>query len=979
MKRITSFAIILLVLLLVGCQQNKKTIKGTFSYKEQFLSKDKNYNSNLYYLNTLEFQVADPSVIYIEEGPEAGYFYAYGTSDDIRVYGFQSWRSKDLTHWESMGVAFKPDFNNTWATINYWAPEVIYDPQDKLYYMFYNAQTMGSNLMQLSVAYSENPQGPFISPDKIRNADGKMLYANQPVFDFTSNNPAINKSIARRHAIDASPFIDPVTGEKYMYFSYYDSFNQSEIFGVKMKDWFTPDYSTLTQLTAVGYLSLEAARNNDINQRVPEGTINEGPFMYYKDGTYYLTLSVYGYTDEKYQVRQALSNHPLGTFMKIAPEKGGTVIATDSMWSHVTSAGHHSFVQVGDELMIAYHTFLNRTDISEGRALAFDHVILTEKYGQKVLHTNGPTYSLQPLPELISGYKNIAPLAKITANNTASDSNVRYLNDGIMSYLSYDSIPEYRANEGVSRITLTFDDFMIARNIMIYNSIWYEDSFLDVAEVNLYVKKDTKGNTEKVTIKDLDYDWDWHVDGNINAMRPGGAVIVEFAEIPINKIEIVISSVKDYMLGIPEIVVLGKEGTNLAPVTEFTEYSYENPVPVSPALVIEGHTIGSNGLLKTNFGYDVTHDDGTENAYIIQNWPYDQYAYFKDIWSTKFYVEAYFTVTNQKSYANDPYPKFGLTVASPENTIFYFVDANPTYTKDAIGVAQRKLDNSDWDWNATEQNVANVGISYRDGNFVKLAIIRDGAEFYLLANDKLYIYYDQFNVFTEDYNATVGFLTFNTELLIKNYYATQDSNEVDQKIRELVPKSSGETFGSSSSYRTTPGWNLSTDDGTEDAYIENTTIGDQYAYFKDFNENTFYAQVEATVIRDLGDPYPKFGFALQNNGYTLFYFVDAINNYTNQVVGYVLRTPDNTWHWESAKFINAPDIKYKDGEYVKLAILRDGANISFYANDTLITTVTNIEGFGANNKSVVSFLTFTTGVRITNYQITTNIESINLE
>src|SRR5690554_3368780 len=398
MKKIFLTVFLGIILLSVGCTTTPTTddTKGTFSYKEQLLSEDMDYNSSLYYLNTLEFQLADSTVAYIEEGEEAGYFYAYGTSDDIRVYGFQSWRSKDLTNWESMGIAYKPDFNDTWAVINYWAPEVIYDEEDELYYMFYNAQTVGTSVMRLSVAYSESPRGPFITPDNMRNADGEMLYANKAVFDFTSDNKKIESNIVRRHAIDASPFIDPVTKEKYMYFSYYDSFNQSEIFGVKMKDWFTPDYSTLVQLTAVGYLSVEAGLNNDITQRVAEGTINEGPFMYYKDGTYYLTISVYGYTDEKYQVRQALSDHPLGTFIKPAPENGGTVIATDSMWSHMTSAGHHVFVEIGDELYIAYHSFLNRTDISQGRALAFDKVLFTEKNGLNLLHTNGPTYSLQP-------------------------------------------------------------------------------------------------------------------------------------------------------------------------------------------------------------------------------------------------------------------------------------------------------------------------------------------------------------------------------------------------------------------------------------------------------------------------------------------------------------------------------------------------------------------------------------------------------
>ena len=99
------------------------------TYNSEMLSKEENvsagYNSNLFYVNTLEFQIADPSVIYVSEGKDEGYFYAYGTSDEIGCHGIQSWRSKDLSHWECTGIAFQPDYEVAWAVNNYWAPEVI--------------------------------------------------------------------------------------------------------------------------------------------------------------------------------------------------------------------------------------------------------------------------------------------------------------------------------------------------------------------------------------------------------------------------------------------------------------------------------------------------------------------------------------------------------------------------------------------------------------------------------------------------------------------------------------------------------------------------------------------------------------------------------------------------------------------------------------------------------------------------------------
>lgn len=962
-KILITIMLIALPFALSACKDDTLELTTDFSYYEQKLSQNSDYNTELFYLNTLDFEIADPSVIYIDEGEDEGYFYAYGTSDDIRVLGFQSFRSKDLTHWESMGVAFKPDFNETWSTANYWAPEVLYDPTDGLYYMFYSAQTDTDGTFQMSVAYSEHPSGPFITPNNFRNADGQMLSQDKPVYNLQSSNTLIDSSIVRLNAIDISPFIDPQTGDKYLYFSYFDSFNQSEIFGMKMKDWFTADYSTLKQITAVGFTTVEAAKNNDMSKSTPEGTINEGPFMIYENGIYYLTLSVYGFTDEKYQVRQALSDAPLGNFTKSLPEEGGTVIATDPNWSHLTSAGHHAFIHVGDELYIAYHTFLNRTDITDGRALAVDKVEFVSHNGTTLLHANGPTDSLQPLPEAISGYKNIAKDAVITSDNTKSDSNVSYLNDGVMSYLEYDSIPEYISNEGVTTITLTWDDFVTARALMIYNSIQYDKSFLDIARVRMtYLAEDNK--LKQVEMTNLEYDWDFLVDDSFGTMNPGGAIVTEFNDITIQKIEITYRSVAGSLVGIPEIVVLGKEESS--GVTTLNDYSYQNPTFASPQLITEGTTIGSVEGLTTDFGYDLTNDNGEENATIIQNWPYDQYAYFNNIYSTKFYVEAEFTVTSNHPYANDPYPKFGLTVGTNENTIFFFVDADQSYTKDSIGVAQRTFDNRDWDWNTTEQNVSGTGVSYTDGEYVKLSILRDGDEFYMFANDELYIYYDQFNIFVEDYEAAVGFLTFNTEVEIKNYYATDDETTVNQIISENANKINGATFGTANGYKTTSGWDLTTDID-ECSTIRNSSVGDQYIYFKDYFGSTFYVETSVTVTESFNDPYPKFGIVLRNEETEFFFYIDSNQTYTSDIVGYVQKI-NGQWDWSNASSINVSDIDYRNGAYTTLALYRNNEELILIVNNTQVASLQNLLHINTEN-TVVGLLSFTTGIEITNYKL----------
>lgn len=967
------------------------------NYNAELLSEVENvstgYNSNLFYVNTLEFQVADPSVIYVSEGDEAGYFYAYGTSDEIACHGFQAWRSKDLSHWECTGIAYSPDYGVTWAVNNYWAPEVIYDAKTKLYYMFYNAYNQNANnRLCLSVAYSSSPKGPFVSPDGRKDANGDLLSASKPVFDVTTNNPAIaaleeqNPGISRTHALDASPFIDPVTNDKYLFFSYYNDYGEgSFIYGMKMKDWFTPDYSTLTMLTYPGYETVEAGKNYDVRHTVSEGSVNEGPFMFYNDGKYYMTYSAFGYQDARYRVKQAIADSPLGTFKKIDEDDGGIVISSDVVnWNHIVSAGHHSFIHCGNELFIAYHTFKNRTSISDGRALALDRIIWTKNSeGINVMHANGPTWSVQPLPEFLSGYKNIAPEATVTANNTKTGSKIEYLTDGLVKYKEFDLVTEYTANGGQSVITLTWDTFKTVRGLMIYNSYDYLKSFVSVNKVEFEYKK-ADGKTATAVINKLPFDWAWNCESENSFMRPGGAAIAEFDEMPVKSIKIYVTSAKDAEdLALSEIFVIGKDD-ECAGVGSFGKYSYENASYGSSHIDNQSATFGrvaGTKSLETSYGYDLGHDDGTANAYIEQKGVSDQYAYFKDVYSTTFYAEAEFTVTASKAYSNDKYPKFGIAMTCDDrysNTIFFYVDA-VNYTNTTVGCAQRKLDNSDWDWNATEQLVGVDGIKYTDDNYVKLAVLRKGDEFYLICNDRLAIYYDSFNVFGASQNSAVGFLTFNTPLKIKNYSATTDASVIAEKSRIYADSIKGETFGKSDGYSSTSGWNFADDRGDTPSATQ-TLAGDQYAYFKNFSETRFYAETEISVTGDLGDPFPKFGIFARNGSNTFFFYIDGSASYTAKRVGYVSRVGNGDWGWGNALYnaeapVPAMD-DYKDGKYVKLGLLRDGNTFRMYVNDVLVLTVTDVEGFGATDESVCGILSFTTGINIKNYSVTTDISKI---
>ena len=113
-----------------------------------------------------------------EDSTEYGYYYLYATCDyDLAVQGLGAWRSKDLENWERVGgMIFDPYITDTWANVYLFAPEVIYDEEEDLYFLFSSAfgdpwyekgAAEGLNIIQDRlwtgfIATSENPYGPFV-------------------------------------------------------------------------------------------------------------------------------------------------------------------------------------------------------------------------------------------------------------------------------------------------------------------------------------------------------------------------------------------------------------------------------------------------------------------------------------------------------------------------------------------------------------------------------------------------------------------------------------------------------------------------------------------------------------------------------------------------------------------------------------------------------------------------------------------------
>ena len=543
------------------------------------------YNKELFYRNELDLLGADPFVLYIddEDSTEYGYYYLYATCDyDLAVQGLGAWRSKDLENWERVGgMIFDPYITDTWANVYLFAPEVIYDEEEDLYFLFSSAfgdpwyekgTAEGLNIIQDRlwtgfIATSENPYGPFVqyAPPGGSIADSTFLdpieaakavkargdgycYLDDDFFDV----------------IDFHPFVAS-DGTKYLYMVTNNA-DQASIYGCELlnNDWRTPDLSTLVELVAPRYYTIEDRNSRSSNTVIYEegSSINEGPSVLEHEGKYYLTFSVYGANDKRYSVAQAVADDPLGPYTKLDYEDGGIILSADGgTWDFVSGTGHHCFVQAGDELLIFYHQHLDRLNGNSQRAFSFDRAVWAENAdGLPVLYCNGPTWSIQPQLHINTEYRNIAPDATVTAENAAEGGtaeNVGALTDGLLSLYSFiDYVPEFSASAGQTVITLAFGDWRTVRAVMVYNSKNFDTAFGSVARIEFDFLRPDNGETGTAYIDSLGFDWNFYFDRNNQTMRPGGSATAEFDELQVKEIRITLAS--QAAVNVSEIVVLGK-------------------------------------------------------------------------------------------------------------------------------------------------------------------------------------------------------------------------------------------------------------------------------------------------------------------------------------------------------------------------------------------------------------------------------------
>lgn len=555
---------------------------------------------SIFYQNTNQVSGADPACVWVEED---GYFYMYATGHDR----FTCFRSRNLTEWEKLPDAMnqprhlsyssvsslmsQAEFNTyvdqTWLKHHYlWAPAVIYDADLDLYLMFFSARYTNADpiKLQLCLATSKTPNGPFIQwtgtipAGQYANGQTYQSYTvdySTPFIDFEKLN-GINGNYPYEgyiKAIDIEPFIDPATGDKYIYFvrDLGDKYTESSVMGMKMIDWFTPDYSTLTLLTKPNFTHVTDLTANPYGD---EGDVNEGPFVIYNEDSelYYLTYSVNGYWDKSYSVKQAVAPTPLGPFEKITSKAGGRILNCESDWMHRAGTGHHVFTRAGDELFIVYHMHTNPEKLAgydnfdRQRCIVVDRINWVENDdGILIMNAGGPSYDYRALPQVISGYSNLAPLANVTVNQSKQNTNTKYLNDGAIQIHVNEGVHEFEANKAPLIVTMEFDNPITLKGITVTNSWELYSAFEKIEKIEIEYSAGGKkylGYTDEIL-----FDWDRFYNNNIDRNGfpmyiPGCGSSAIFNDIRnVSKIRIYIENQPwDDVTGlhVSEITVLGK-------------------------------------------------------------------------------------------------------------------------------------------------------------------------------------------------------------------------------------------------------------------------------------------------------------------------------------------------------------------------------------------------------------------------------------
>ena len=285
-----------------------------------------------------EGYLADPQVLFSN-----GWYYAYGTGQTEDGCHFSILKSKDFTDWQFVGGALKPLTDP--ALELYWAPEVA--ERDGKFYLYYAGD------MKMRVAVSDSPEGPF-------KDTGVLLF---PELEFS---------------IDGHPYKDPVSGQWYLFFArdFFDQRPGTALSVVQLGDDMVSTYGPMhTVMRAFSDWQIYERNRTLYDKLWPAWHTVEGPFLIYRDGTYYCFYSGGNWTTPGYGVGCGVSDTITGPYHDFWSKEKASVLST--IKDKLIGPGHNSVILGPDNetWFIVYHSWNpQRTR----RQMCIDPIVWTE-------------------------------------------------------------------------------------------------------------------------------------------------------------------------------------------------------------------------------------------------------------------------------------------------------------------------------------------------------------------------------------------------------------------------------------------------------------------------------------------------------------------------------------------------------------------------------------------------------------------------
>jgi len=218
-----------------------------------------------------------------------------------------------------------------WAAYSVWAPSII--AANKKYYLLFSANDIQNDEEYggIGVAVSDSPAGPFV------DAIGK---------------PLINKFYNGAQPIDQFAFRD-TDGSMYLYYGGWRHCNVARLSDDLLSIIPFIDGQTFKEITPENYV--------------------EGPFVFKRNGKYYLMWSEGGWTGPDYSVAYAIGDSPVGPFKRV-----DKILKQDQ--NIATGAGHHSVINIPgtDDWYIVYHRRPLGTNNGNHREICIDRMYFDE-------------------------------------------------------------------------------------------------------------------------------------------------------------------------------------------------------------------------------------------------------------------------------------------------------------------------------------------------------------------------------------------------------------------------------------------------------------------------------------------------------------------------------------------------------------------------------------------------------------------------